>query len=265
MNKKFARVIEVTIEGKTLTNDDIDIDFMYDFDDELENNVSEINLWNVNNDTINRINKGSEIVLKAGYKGDVGVILVGKVGDMEVNYYDVDKELKLYVSDGVNLWGRWISKTYRSMMADEIIRDLLSIVGLSIGQIALTNNRSYNNLVVNCSLEEVLKNIAHNTNSKFYIKNGMGYFVSKEYADKEIVVLNRYSGLLNSPTKQTIDVGEDDNRKSLDGWKIDCLLEHRITVGSRVSVQSKTANGMFRVVKGKHDSSFTTSMEVLPV
>lgn len=257
MSKKFGRVVEVIVSGREFNNELIDIDFMYDFDDELENNVSEINLWNVSDDTINRIEKGAEVILKAGYGDDVGVILIGKVGEVEVNHYSVDRELKLYVSDGVNLWGTRVKKTYENLPAKDIVEDVLSEVGLSIGKIMVENNRSYGKLVLDNSLVNILNDLAHNTDSKFYIKNGKGYFVNKEYSDKNVVVLNKDSGLLNNPTRQTIDERM--------GWSVTCLLEHRISVGSTVSIQSKTANGVFRVVKGKHNSDFTTQMEVLPL
>lgn len=255
--EKFNRVIELRVGEKEFTNRDIDIDFMYYFDDAIENNVSEINLWNVNDDTVNSIKKGTPIILNAGYENDIGVILIGLVGDFEINYYSVDKELKLYVSDGYSLWGVNIKKTYENMKADRIITDLLNTIGLKIGKVEVTNNISYKKLILNNTAENALNQIAKDTNSKFYIQNGRGYFVARDYADNNIVLLNKDSGLLGSPTRTLID--------EKIGWKVNCLLEHRIVVGSYIQVESKTANGNFRVIKGSHNSDFTTEMEVLPI
>lgn len=254
---KFGRVIQVRVGNKEYTNEMIDIDFMYNFDDSIENNVSEINLWNINNDTIGHIKKGTPVVLSAGYGDDVGVILIGKVGDFETNYHSVDREFKMYVSDGLSLWGTSVKKTYENLTASAIINDVLGIVGIKVGKVQLGKDKNYTKLVLNNSVEHVLNLIAKDTDSKFYIKNGNGYFVSKEYADANAVLLNKDSGLLGSPERQTID--------DKIGWKVSCLLEHRISVGSYVQIESKTANGNFRVVKGSHNSDFITEIEVLPL
>lgn len=252
---KFKRVIEIKVGSKQYTNEDIDIDFMYEFDDKIENNVSEISLWNVNEDTINQIKKGTQVVLNAGYGEDIGVVLIGKVGNFEVITHDIDRELKLYVSDGLNLWGSQVKKTYENLKADKIVEDILNIIGVKVGKVQVENNITYQKLVVDNTIESILKKIAKETNSKFYIKSGRGYFVNKDYADRNIILLNKDSGLLDIPSKIMID--------EKIGWKINSLLEHRISVGSYVQIQSKVVNGSFRVVKGRHDSDFTTEIEVL--
>lgn len=251
---KFGRVVQIFVGGREYTNDIIDIDFMYTFDDEMENNVSEINLWN---STLAEVPLKSPVILNAGYEGDVGVVLIGEVGDFETNYHNADRELKLYVSDGLNLWGTKFQKTYENMSASAIISDMLNTLGIGIGKVEVSNDINYDKLVLNGTVEKTLGRIAKDTNSKFFIRNTKGYFVTKEHADHNAVFLNENSGLLGSPTK--ISIGDDV------GWKIQCLLEHRISVGSYVQVESKTANGNFRVVKGSHHSDFTTDMEVLPI
>ena len=255
--KKFKQIIEVYVGDILYTNDDIDIDFLYDFDDDADNNVSEISLWNVDRDRIGDLKKDTEVILSAGYEGDVGVIFVGKVNDFETIYHSVDRELKLYVSDGLDIWSRKIVKTYKNISASEVILDVLSEAQISIGYIRIENNIIYDKLIFDDSIESILLKIAEDTDSKFYIKNSRGYFVDKEYSEKSIVYLDADNGLIDSPELISID---DDI-----GWKITCLLEHRISVNSRIRVKSKTVQGDFIVVKGSHDSSFLTEMEVLPI
>ena len=47
------------------------------------------------------------------------------------------------------------------------------------------------------------------------------------------------------------------------GWKIQCLLNHRLAVDSLLQVQSRSFNGNVKVIKGKHDSNFITEVEVV--
>lgn len=290
---KLGHVVVVRVGGREYTNDIIDIDFDYFFDDKTENNTSEINLWNANPDKLGDVRVGSAIIVSAGYKGDVGVILTGKVGDFETNYHNVDREFKMYVSDGLNLWGAAINKTYEKMNADRIISDILDISGVSIGKVDLQENKFYDKLVLRGTLKDALYRLAKETNSKFFIKFGSGYFVKHDFSETSAVVLNKDTGLIGSPSKITIDItrkkaidkkptvkkgkkspvkklSKEEKQKAKDankkiGWKVTCLLEHRINVGSFVQIESKTANGNFRVVKGSHNSNFTTEIEVLPV
>ena len=255
--RKFKQFTEVHVGEIRYTSNNIDIDFLYDFDDDADNNVSEISLWNINRDRIGDLKKGTEVILSAGYENDVGVVLIGKVGDFETIYHGVDKELKLYISDGLDLWGTKITKTYKNISAREVILDILSEARITVGNIRIENNVFYDKLVVDDSIEYILTKVAEDTGSKFYIKNSRGYFVDTAYSDRDIVYLDKDSGLVGYPERISID---DDI-----GWKITCLLEHRISVNSRIRVESKTAQGDFIVVRGTHSSDFLTEMEVLPV
>ena len=254
---KYDQIIEVNIGDRVYNNKDIDIDFMYSFDDDMDNNTAEISLWNIDESIAGELFVGSTVVISAGYKGDVGVVLIGEVGDFETVYHDVDTELKLYVFDGVDLWNTRINKTYEGIAARYIIEDVLNIAQVRIGKIDITNNIDYDSVVLAGTLETVLLQITEDTGSKFFIKNARGYFVDEDYKDDLIVFLDRTSGLLNSPSRITID---DDV-----GWKITCLLEHRISVYSHIRIESKTANGDFIVQKGSHSSDFISELEVLPI
>lgn len=252
---KYGQITEVRLGDKLYTSDMIDIDFMYSFSDGLENNVGEISLWNISKETAGNVEVGTEVILSAGYEGDVGVIFRGEVGDFETVYHDVDRELKLYISDGLDLYGEDIIKTYEGVNASVIAEDVFELAGIRVGRIEPADDIRYIRLVLNHSIEHTIERLVNDTGSKFYIKNGLGYLVRADYTDGAVVFLDDSSGLLNSPEKIMID--------DKVGWRIMCLLEHRITIGSLVSVVSRSISGNFRVVEGTHDSDFITEIEVL--
>ena len=254
---KYGQITEVRLGDRLYTSDMIDIDFIYTFDDSLENNVGEISLWNVSKDTSDGLDIGTEVTLSAGYKGDVGVIFKGEVGDFETIYHEVDRELKIYISDGVELLEEDIIKTYENAKASTVIRDVFDMAGIKVGKIEPFNDITYYRLVLDHTIESTIERLIEDTQSKFYIKNGLGYMVSEDYSDGNIVFLDESSGLLNSPERMVID--------DTVGWTIMCLLEHRITIGSVVSVVSKPISGNFRVVEGTHDSEFITEIKVLAI
>ena len=254
---KYGQITEVRLGDRLYTSDMIDIDFIYTFDDSLENNVGEISLWNVSKDTSGGLDIGTEVTLSAGYKGDVGVIFKGEVGDFETIYHEVDRELKIYISDGVELLEEDIIKTYENAKASTVIRDVFDMAGIKVGKIEPFNDITYYRLVLDHTIESTIERLIEDTQSKFYIKNGLGYMVSEDYSDGNIVFLDESSGLLNSPERMVID--------DTVGWTIMCLLEHRITIGSVVSVVSKPISGNFRVVEGTHDSEFITEIKVLAI
>lgn len=77
-DKLFGRVIRVKVGSLTFTNDNLEIRFSVPFDDDPKPNVSKVEIFNLSNDTINRIKRGDTCTIEAGYRGDVGVIAKGK-------------------------------------------------------------------------------------------------------------------------------------------------------------------------------------------
>jgi len=248
------RYTEVTIGNKQFNSDSLDIDFLVEFDSDPEPNVAEVSLWNPSVDTISQVKKGTPVILNAGRDGDIGVLISGTVGNFEVIDGDVDTELKLYVGDGLNAWATVIKKSYNNAKASFIAKDLMTLAGLS-GKIDLGKDITYTQVVFNGPLKGAVTKVAKDTNSKFYIKNGQGFIVKRDFKENSIFVLNKNSGLVGRPERVEVD--------EKPGYRVNCLLQHRINVGSYVRIESKRVNGDFRVVKGKHSEQ--TELEVLPI
>lgn len=256
----YNQIINLTIGNKQYSNKIIDIDFSVEFDKTPEPNIHEISIWNTSEDTKANIKKGLPVILNVGYGEDIGSIVVGTIGSYEVNYFEVDNELKLFVGDGIDKWisGK-VSKSYKpNISALSVVNDLLSSFGLEVGKLALKSNINYNNgISFNSSLKEALKKVASDTGSNFYIKNGMVFIVSDGFNVSSGFLLNKDTGLIGTPERMDID--------GKDGWKIRCLLNHRLSTDSLLQVQSRSLNGNVKVIKGKHTSDFISELEVLPI
>lgn len=107
--KLFGRVIKATIETSTgylkFDMNDLEIRFEVPFDDDSKPNTSTLQIYNLTKTTINRIKKGQNITLNAGYKDDYGVIVEGKITRIVSAYEGVDKITTITFKEGKDYSG----------------------------------------------------------------------------------------------------------------------------------------------------------------
>jgi hypothetical protein len=260
MGNLFGRNIELFISDKKYTNKDFDINFDVKFDDDPEPNLSAVEIYNLSQETISNIKKGSKIILNAGYQKDIGTILLGVVEEHSTAIERTDKLTRLYVGDASNKWlNTTVNKSFKTgIKASQVLRDTLQGFGLEIGEISLANDIVYTNgKVVSGMLQKVVRDIASETNSKFYIKNGIIFIRPYNKGTETGFLLNSYTGLIGSPEKIETDDGE--------GWKVRMLLNHRINIDSLIRIESRIVKGDFRVKKGNHAGDFITEAEVYSI
>lgn len=265
MAKFWKRKAELLVTGKKYILDDLEIDFKVEFDDDPEANVSEINIYNLSDGSISTIKKGTNIILNAGYDGDTGTILMGKVEKSETTWEGVDKRTNIIVSEGSDTWMKaFVSKTYAlGITASAILRDLSAHFGIELGDFRLTKDYTYvKGKSVSGPLQTVMKDIVKDTESKFHVSKGKILIRPKEAGDKTGFLLSSDTGLLESPTPFEEEVDE----KIIKGYRVKMLLNHRITVDSILQIESRTAKGMFKVWKGVHyGDEFITEVQVVAV
>lgn len=262
MAKFWKRKAEVLIAGKKYSLDDVEIDFKVEFDDDPEPNISEITIYNLSDSSISTIKKGSSIILNVGYEGDVGTILLGKVEKSVTTWESVDKNTNIIIGDSSDVWMKtYVSKTYApGITSKAILRDLAGQFGMELGDFRLTKDITYTkSKSVSGMLQTVMNSIVKETESKFHINKGKMYIRPKEAGDKTGFLLSSDTGLLESPMPFEEEVDE----KTISGYTVKMLLNHRITVDSILQIQSKTANGMFRVLSGTHYGDFITEVKVV--
>jgi hypothetical protein len=120
--------------------------------------------------------------------------------------------------------------------------------------------------------------------------DGKVYVTGRNEGIETNILLDKTSGLIETPTpyskdesykvnkttvkyetvngkkKKKVTVEEVDKSRTLNGYKVQCLLNHRIKTDSIIHIKSLSANGKFRVAAGKHDGGeFITELEVYGV
>ncbi|MFC2948528.1 phage protein [Virgibacillus sediminis] len=256
----FGRKAEINCEGLTLDSEALDIEFDVPFDNDVEPNKSSIKIYNLTDDTINRFKRNKKLILNAGYKGDIGVILSGYISRTKTARQGVDKVTTINVLDSEPLdTQKTLNKTYKkNIKASQIINDLLSILKLD-ATVNLARNRTYSKgYTVDGEIVEALANIAKDCGVTFFMSKGKAYISGIHSGEASQFTLSEETGLIGTPA-----IFEEDGHS---GFSVTCLLQHRIATANAVTLQSEIADGKFYVYKGKHrwsGSEFVTELDII--
>lgn len=292
----YGRIIKVTIDAPgghlTFTNDDLEVRFEVNFDDDAKPNISTVQVYNLTNQTINKIQKNQNITVVAGYKSDYGVLTEGKITSVITKYSGVDKVTtitfkegtdysgikvtpdvadpaeKYYVKKKVNGKTVKVAKYRKQTMqitfkngvkASQIIKRLTSILGIKLATFSLPKDKVYKSgYKVTGLIENNLETVVKDCGASMYWRRGKMVIRSIEIGNDEKFTLSEETGLIEPP-----EPFEDDDQK---GYTVRCLLQHRITTASIIQIKSSTANGTFRAKSGKHyydGNDFLTEFEVI--
>lgn len=282
----LGRKIKVTVGKMTFNSDDLEIRFENPFDDDPKPNQTVIEIYNLSKSTLSHMKKGDYVTLQAGYDKDVGVIANGKASKILTSKDGVDKITKIYMLEGDDFTrvkvtpktadpaekytkGKNKGKSKKQAMKISfkkgttgltIIKRLIDVLGIKLGApIKLVKNKVYKKgytvtgLILN-NLEEVVRDCG----SVMYHRRGKLIIRPLKEGTDERFLLSEDTGLIGSP-----EPFDDDGIK---GFKVKCLLQHRITTASIIQIKSKTANGKYRVRKGKHvadTDDYYTEFEVI--
>lgn len=277
MSNLLGRKVELIAGNKTFDADEFGIYFDVPFSDSAEPNVALIEIYNLKETTTNELKKGLKVILNAGYKNDVGSIFLGEIQLQETNWQRVDKRTTLTAMDSGEKWFKTpVKRTYKAgIKGKQILVDLLARTGLETGALDVTVNKTYKGgKTVNTTLSKAIEEIAKDCGVKMHINKGKIYIRPKNAGDNIKFLLDAAHGLISSPTpiEKEVVSGKDEKgqpiTKTVNGWNVVTLLNHRISTDALIEITSKTANGLFRVESGKHyfgGSSFYTEMEVYPL
>nr|WP_113756468.1 hypothetical protein [Brevibacillus laterosporus] len=262
MSLAYKRVIELLVGNVSIKASELTLGFDVPFRDNAEPNESRIDLYNLSDNSINAIAQfDSKIIVNAGYAGDVGTILEGRLVDLETFWDGPDKRTSIIVLDSESLKGRTIeSKAYKKQTsASTVLRDLISTANLQIGEWSLQKDIKYEEgITVEGSVTEAIKKIAEDCETPFYINKGRLFLRPHNSGDKTNFILSPRTGLIGSP-QLFVSEGEQ-------GYRAKSLLQHRITTSSLITIQSKVVQGSLRVARGRHvydGNNFVTEMEAV--
>lgn len=265
---KYGRETLLTIENKSFNGRDMDIDFQVPFSNEEEPDITEISLWNPNSETMSLLYPGASVNLSAGYTDDTGTLLLGVLRTWETVDHITDKELKMFLVDGSNRWmEQRVSLAFRSgLKASQVLGRLLDYFNMEVGPIILNDDVLYKQgKIFNTTLYNAITEVVSDSKSKVYIKQGTIYIRPDSQGSLIGFNLSPSTGLVGSPVKEDREVTVDEVTTTKTYWKLDCLLNHRLTVGTIIHVESKTLKSKCIIVSGEHKSDFITSLEVQTV
>lgn len=265
----WIRDASLTLGKKKYTLGGLDFSFEIPFEDSDEPPVATVTVTNLSENTRANIKKGDQIILNAGYGGDIGCILIGKVTGLKHKQSDTDWTTTMTVLPCADeILGKMVSKTYaENTKASAIVRDLLNIFGVEVAKCELTADKSYpRGRVCRGNLKQVLTEIVVNEcKSRFVIRTTGQIYITK--ADDGInngVLLTAASGLLRSdeekvpiPVETKLNSQKSGKDREEDLISRSCLLNYRIATAEHIKIQSEDLNGRFVVVKGKHKGGRT--------
>lgn len=258
----FMRKVEVHINNRIFDGDDFEIMFDVPFDDDAEPNEAKFEIYNLSKSTINSFKKDVRVIINAGYKDSYGTILLGTVSKRSSDPNSVDQLTTVHIIDSTDKWtGRAINKTYKkNIKANQIITDLSKVINLPL-VMKLPKNVTYpKGFTANGKFMDIVKQIAKDCKAIAYINKNKLFVRSSKDGDNIRFILNSETGLIGSP-----EFFEDNDVK---GYKVKCLLNHRISTASIIQLESIIVKGTYRVRKGRHygnGNDFYTEMEVVAV
>ncbi|KAB8139260.1 hypothetical protein F9U64_01150 [Gracilibacillus oryzae] len=257
----FKREIRLSIGGLSFEYPGFTVYFTVNFGDDPESNDTEIQIYNLSENTINQIRKHQPVILNAGYRGDVGSIHLGAVQNVSTSKEGVDKITTITSTDASEAWNDLdVSETFAAgTTAEQVLNRFLSMTGLSIGAFVLPNNVQYLRArTFRGKLRQVLKNIAGDCGAKLHILNEKIFIRPKSAGDDIGFLLDSDHGLVGTPERF-----EDEENS---GYNVTALLNHRMTTDGLVAIASSTANGKFRIKSGSHKcdaSQFYSELKVV--
>lgn len=277
----WIRDIDVLAGGKkfqSLGENALEIDFDISFNDKEEPDVSEVTIYNLSEDSINEIKKQGYCIVNAGYRemGNKACVVSGDIEDVTTDWEGLDKVTKIKVSDGGKEWRQAkLNKTYaEGTKASLIMQDLCGVLGYEVVEIKPKEDITYKlGKTIKGYCSDSLKRLVKDTKSKMYI-NKKRITIRDEKKGNDIgFLLNSETGLVGNPTLNKDDSGDKTdlrnsekkkkkNKEEKKTWKVICLLNAKIETDSIIKIESKTCNGQFRVVSGKHTKDFNTELVV---
>ncbi|MFF0831029.1 phage protein [Brevibacillus sp. NPDC003359] len=248
----FGRVVEVMVNNMSFSMDHYAIEGTIPFDNDLLPNESEVKLWNLSKDTLNRIKRNDVLMINAGYRGDVGVILHGFISRVITQRDGVDKITTINVLDSQDLSRRKVEDVaYASgTLGSYILKEMAKQLGLPIAQFQLNQDYRYDEgYTASGEVTEIISKVAADCGTSAFINKGKLYVRNLRKGADDVFSLSVDTGLIGTP-----EPFEDDKFK---GYMVKSQLQYRITTASVIDLQSKDFTGRMHVRSGSHQFSRT--------
>lgn len=249
----FGSEAKLICGNVTIKSSELDFEFTVPFDDDMEANEAEIIIYNLTKSTISKFEKGSKFSIEAGYKGDTGVIFNGFVSKVSTKQEGADKITTIKCLDDMT------TKTVESISYSEgtkasyILKNLLNKTNTPIAVFKVRRDYTYTNSVtVEGDLMNNIKKYAEVCGISVFVSKGKIYARYIKDGDNLNFTLSEDTGLIGSPEEFEEEQTAEDFKEVVNGYKCECLLQHRMTTAGIINLKSMNANGTYRIRSGQH-------------
>ena len=182
----------------------------------------------------------------------------------------VDRITTIYAIDDMDLKERELPKEIEykaNTKASYILKDLLGKVKLPIAVFHIKRDWTYKDKVnVSGGLMDNIRKYAEVCGISVYINKGQIYARHISEGDAINFTAKAETGLIDYPEEFEEEITAEDYTDIIRGYKLKMILQHRITTGSIININSANVSGSFRVRSGKHifnESESITELEVV--
>jgi len=223
-------------EGEGLDLSQLRIKFSVKRSDTQTPNMAEIRIYNLEEQTANRIKKEfSKVILQAGYESNFGVIFQGNIKQVYSGRENAtDTFLDIIAGDGDLAYNFAIVNTTLAAGAgqsDQINAAIGSMndKGVSAGNVATSSTAKLpRGKVMYGMARDYLKQSSESTDTTWSIQDGKVQFVPvTSYLPGEAVVLTAKTGMVGTPTQTN------------EGVNVKCLLNPKLKIGGRVQLDNE--------------------------
>lgn len=276
MPEQYLRKVslDVIANGQTRRIDNLRIKFTVKKTAKSEPNKAEISIYNLSEKTRSLVEaKDCRVVLSAGYLGlnpegilrtsafktkSVDVVFQGNVKKFEHTKESTDIITRLECGDGHKAFTTaTMDKGYHPDTSLSVpFQDLAAALGLAKGaQVTIPDRKIGNGITLSGPVRNHLDNLCKRFDLEWSIQNEALQIVdSSKFTNDGIIVLNKSTGLVGSPSK------------TKDGVSFSCLLQPALRPGKRINLDSMFLKGIFYARTVTHDGdshqgSFLTKTE----
>lgn len=252
MPGNFGRVIEVMTANMKFSSENYNIEGTVPFDNDALPNEAEIKLWNLSDTTLSNIKRNEVLMLNAGYKGDVGLLLHGYISNVQTVWEGMDKVTTINVLDSEDLDKREVKEIAyaKNTLASKIIKQMAGYIGLPIAQMDLNQDYRYQEgYTAKGKVTEIITKVCKDCGTSVYINKNKLYIRSLRRGADSVFAANSNTGLIGTPGGFQDDSGK--------GYNISMQLQHRVTTASVIDLTSRAFTGRLYVRSGSHRFSRT--------
>lgn len=226
---------------------------------------------------INLENK--KVIIDAGFEDDHGVCFSGEIYKVEIKESKLERMLELKICDSFEKWTtKMISTSWpANVTASTVVNELAEQMQIDQGQIEIKVEKKYpRGLTFNTSLKNALQEMARETKSDFFIRDGRLYFLEKDFPGiKTYLQVDASTGLTNGPEILHDNLISEERPEKR---KLGMLFNYKLGAGDNFKVKAQksqysksgnleTVNEEItaKVLRGKHfftEADAYTEMEV---